>query len=448
MTDEGCHNDSWPISSLPVCILPYIFITVMSIYLAVLGILLVRIRRRLAVKLVQEEKEPSKEYVKLYAAVLNHAKPRLERIKKLSRQIVYLKLKHQSEPHWGEEHEGTSPPELEMYNVFQSIFTKFRPKSGQEKTLFFYALRFILKSNLMNCPYDIRGSRRCKVAETILSSLQWNRDIPNYSKPTRFSFHKHSAFKRGTVYVYVLVFVIGVWVFDLYTDFSVIALYVILTCQLDFENKFCPAPLHNWITNNGTEALVLGCGDKIEDVVECKDLDYIVIMLGLHNINHISFICISLAVFLFSKPMKKWLAIVKVRLEMSLSGPERDEKDESLLTKSIQNRYKLSIHEAGSESFLSMGVSTGNYMNIAYMLHQLTKKDAVFKNKIDKLINERTIAQSIGVSILSLLLAQWKAFNTQHEYVMCFKQKVLLLLSMTINTMSYAVLLGACKVQM
>ena len=118
MAVEGCHNDSWPISGLPVCILPYIFIAVMTIYLVVLGILLVRIRRKLAVKLVQEEKEPSKEYVKLYAAVLNHAKPRLKTIRKLSRQIVYQQLKHQSEPHWDEEDHGTSPPELEMYNIF------------------------------------------------------------------------------------------------------------------------------------------------------------------------------------------------------------------------------------------------------------------------------------------------------------------------------------------
>ena len=438
---SSCLLADW--STQPRCLLPYIYLTVMSIYLLILILLLFRIRHRLENKQIQEKKKPSKEYTNMHAEVRQKLKPNLARIKVLCGKIVYSQLKHHSDPAWDTDEDEGQAPEVEIYSIFQAIYIDIQQKTDIEKKLFFFALRFMLKSSLIVCPYDIQGSRRCKIAETILNCLQTGRNIPQYTKPSTFDFYKHPVFKHASVYLFLFVFVIGLWLYDLYTDLSVVAVYVNLNCQLDMKNRFCPAGLYNWITNNGTEAFVLKCGAETNNTIACEDITYIVVMLGVHNINYISFMGISLAVFLFSKPIKKWSMIVKVKLRMSLPLHERNET--SIKTRFVQDRYKLGIHEAGSESFLSMGVSTGNYLNIMYMLNQLTKKNTEFNDEIDALINEETIVKSICVSILSLILAQLKAFNTQHEYSTCTKQKLLLTAAVAINTLSYGVLFSSCR---
>ena len=439
MSNTSCLSAEWP--NQPVCFLPYIYLAVMGIYMVILIILLISIRHRLENKLTREQKKPSKDYENMYAAVLQKSQPKLARIGILCGKIVYAQLKHHSDPAW--DSDEAQAPEVEMYSIYQAIYIAIHPKTSQEKKLFFYALRFVLKSSLIVCPYDIRGSRRCKTAERVLNSLQTGQNIPQYTTSSKFDFHKHPVFKHGVVYLFLIIFILGLWLYDLYTDMSVVALYVNLTCQLDTKNQFCPTALYNWITTNGTKVIMFKCVEVTNHTVSCMNTDYIVIMLGLHNINHISFICISLTVFLFSKPIKKWGTLVYVKLRMSLPIHERNETH--MKTKFVQDRYKLGIHEAGSESFLSMGVSTGNYLNIMYMLNQLTKNNTELSNEIDALINEETIVKSICVSILSLILAQLKAYNTQHEYTTCTKHKLLLTAAVTINTVSYAVLFAACK---
>ncbi|XP_023342299.1 uncharacterized protein LOC111712023 [Eurytemora carolleeae] len=99
----------------------------------------------------------------------------------------------------------------------------------------------------------------------------------------------------------------------------------------------------------------------------------------------------------------------------------------------------MTLDEAGFESILIVSLGLGNYFNLKYMLDQIADahEDPHMEEHLNSLININTILLSTFVSTISLTMAQVKAHDTQHEYSMSTKQKLLHVLACTTNTVSF-----------
>ena len=422
----------------------------MIAYIITLIILLVTIRGKIINKVKDNTKE-NEEYNSMHMNVACKASGSLGRIGLLSRRIVYSELKQSSKPELQDEDPNPKSEEEEIYEIFKDMYNKVNPGTNIQRIYFYHALRFILKTELMSDPYDLRGSRRCKRVESILNKLQLGHSVAQHGVKNSLDFLKLPIFVYTKVFTYFLLVILGLWLYDLYTDISVIAHFVNLMCHLDVDNRFCPPPLRDWITNS-SELILDKFGDIGENhtkefTISYGDVRNFVTILGLHNINNITYIAISMIIFAFSKPIQKWATVVKVKLQMAL--PIHERKSKRVDTQSVLDRYQLSINEAGFESFICMGLSIGNYLNIRYMLVQLSDiHDSEFEKQITLFINEKTIALSVASSVLAMTVAEIKSHETQHEYALSCRQKIIYAMASLVNTLTisllYASLMSAC----
>ena len=211
----SCLTVDW--FSLPQCHVPYIYILVLITYMIILGILLIKTWGRIK-KLFAEELKENEEYMDIYRSVLAKSDRKLKRIALLSGRIVYNQLKHSTDPLWEDEEVSLKTSEQEMYEMFLTLYTEVNPESDIHRIYFYHALRFILKSTLMTDPYDLRGSRRCKRAESILNCLQSGQTLPQRQNSTILHFLRLPQFVYTHVFLYLVFIIIGLWLYDLYTD--------------------------------------------------------------------------------------------------------------------------------------------------------------------------------------------------------------------------------------
>ncbi|XP_023342312.1 uncharacterized protein LOC111712035 [Eurytemora carolleeae] len=304
----SCITKDW--YTWPACYIPYIFLIVMTLHLVLLFYILFKLRQRVRVKLLQDLNENPK-YEKIQQEVEQHMDHHMSRLNSLSGMIEYEKLRSEYDPDWPCEQKETIPEE-KIADIYESILKTVNPKTELDKEYQFRAMRSKLKASLILHPYDLRGSRRCKIAETILNSVKNNMInktdlekrkrgcIPAVSRKMRHPFWLYTK-----VLLYVFIVSIGLWFYDVYTDAWVLKIWLELMCQLDVNARFCPRFIRRWLFNDTNYAMGQLQNSPTESyqheshenmTIDEKKADYLVSILGLHNINYITFFTVSLII--------------------------------------------------------------------------------------------------------------------------------------------------------